>query len=174
MKHVPKRELLTALAGVVLIALILPDRATPASPPEQSSTAPGVFEIREKMFIQQCNDIYLNPDEYLGRTVKLEGIYEEYTDEIDDEINGINGTSGTFRYVIRYGPGCCGNDGVAGFQVLFDGLGDLDKNPAPKQNDWVEAVGTVEWDDREEEVSVLLKLSRLTVMEKRGAEFVKN
>jgi hypothetical protein len=74
--------------------------------------------------------------------------------------------------VIRYGPGCCGNDGVAGFQVLCDDLGDLDETP--KQNDWVEAVGTVERDDREEELSLVLRLSRLTVMGERGAEYVQN
>jgi uncharacterized membrane protein YcgQ (UPF0703/DUF1980 family) len=120
------------------------------------------------MFIQQCNDIYLNPDDYLGRAVKLEGIYEEYTDETENE---------TLRYVIRYGPGCCGNDGVAGFQILFEGGSDgagNDSVSSPKQNDWVEAVGTVELDYRDAEPFVVLRLSRLTVMEKRGAEFVEN
>ncbi|MDR3229874.1 MAG: hypothetical protein LBT65_00390 [Synergistaceae bacterium] len=120
---------------------------------------PKIFEIREKMFIQQCNDIYLNPDEYLGRTVRLEGIYEE---EADEE------SGGTFRYVIRRGPGCCGNDGVAGFEVLFDGT------PPPAPNDWVEAVGTVELVSADSLESVVLRLSRLAVMEKRGAEFVDN
>ncbi|MDR1378846.1 MAG: hypothetical protein LBJ36_07310 [Synergistaceae bacterium] len=162
MKYVPKKELFIALVGVAFMALTFPNQALFASTPEQSAENPKIFEIREKMFIQQCNDIYLNPDEYLGRMVKLEGIYEEYTDKLDDEVTQ------TFRYVIRYGPGCCGNDGVAGFQVLFDG------DPAPKQDDWVEAVGTVELDNQGEEASVVLRLSHLEVMQKRGAEFVKN
>ncbi|MDR2136956.1 MAG: hypothetical protein LBO68_01590 [Synergistaceae bacterium] len=175
MKRIPKKELLLALVGVVFLALTAPGPALTATPPKPSEKDPKVFEIRERMFIQQCNDIYLNPEEYLGRTVKLEGIYEEYLDEAENE---------TFCYVIRYGPGCCGNDGVAGFQVLFhEGYGDNDKNPPPKPNDWVEAVGTVELDrgdeqgnqdDQDEEPSVVLRLSRLTVMQKRGKEFVEN
>jgi uncharacterized membrane protein YcgQ (UPF0703/DUF1980 family) len=46
--------------------------------------AEKIIEIRERMFIQQCNDIYLNPEDYEGRTIKLEGIYDEYT--VEDEV----------------------------------------------------------------------------------------
>jgi uncharacterized membrane protein YcgQ (UPF0703/DUF1980 family) len=119
----------------------------------------NVFEIREKMFIEQCNDIYLNPDDYMDRMVKLEGIYEE-------EKEG-NATS---RYVIRYGPGCCGNDGVAGFEVIADEI-----SPMPRQGDWVEAVGSIlRLKDPDDLEYIVLKLSRLEVKEERGAEFVSN
>ncbi|MDR1875726.1 MAG: hypothetical protein LBQ90_12035 [Synergistaceae bacterium] len=119
-----------------------------------------IFEIREKMFIEQCNDIYLNPDDYAGRRIKLEGIYEENVDEESGEI---------FRYVFRYGPGCCGNDGVAGFECV------VEPGALPKRGDWVEAIGTVEvGQDADGLDYVVLKPSRLTVMEKRGAEYVNN
>ncbi|MDR1509190.1 MAG: metal ABC transporter permease [Synergistaceae bacterium] len=39
------------------------------------ASAESVFEIREKMFIEQTNDVYLNPDEYMGKTIRLEGIF---------------------------------------------------------------------------------------------------
>ena len=112
------------------------------------------------MFIQQCNDIYLNPEDYLGRQVKLEGIYEEAADEESGQVS---------RYVIRYGPGCCGNDGVAGFECVFH------TDALPKQGDWIEVVGTValalDPDDLE---YVLLDPAGLTVKTQRGAEFVEN
>ncbi|MDR1885966.1 MAG: hypothetical protein LBQ56_06785 [Synergistaceae bacterium] len=119
----------------------------------------GVLVIRERLFIQQCNDVYLNPDEYVGRTVRLEGIYDEFPDEESGE---------TFRYVIRYGPGCCGNDGMAGFEFKYDG------EASPRQDDWIEATGTVELAGPVDEEYVILRLSSLKIMDKRGAEFVSN
>jgi uncharacterized membrane protein YcgQ (UPF0703/DUF1980 family) len=127
--------------------------------PARANSGPMV-EIRDKFFIQQCNDIYLNPTEYMGRTVKLEGIYDEFK---DDESGLVE------RFVIRYGPGCCGNDGVAGFEFFYDG------STAPKQDDWVEVTGTVDMkrgDDGEE--YLVLAPSELKVMAKRGQEFVEN
>jgi uncharacterized membrane protein YcgQ (UPF0703/DUF1980 family) len=119
-----------------------------------------IFEIREKFFIQQCNDIYLNPDKYMGRTVKLEGMYDEFKNEEKGR---------TERYVIRFGPGCCGNDGVAGFEFFYDG------QVAPKQDDWIEVtgiVGMINGDDGEE--YIVLDKSSLRVMAKRGRETVEN
>ena len=37
-----------------------------------------ITEITEKMFIEQVNDVYLNPDDYLGKPLKLEGVYESF------------------------------------------------------------------------------------------------
>ena len=152
----------------------LPDPSdTPAPPAPEESPAPlaevkaqaranpgPVVQIRDKFFIQQCNDIYLNPAEYMGRMVRLEGIYDEFKDEENGR---------TERYVIRYGPGCCGNDGVAGFEFFYDG------QAAPKQDDWVEVTGTVDMitgDDGEE--YLVLAQSELSVMSERGQEFVEN
>ncbi|MDR0648158.1 MAG: hypothetical protein LBF92_02330 [Synergistaceae bacterium] len=152
----------------------LPDPSeTPGPPVPEESQAPlaevkaparanpgPVVQIRDKFFIQQCNDIYLNPAEYMGRTVRLEGIYDEFKDEESGR---------TERYVIRYGPGCCGNDGVAGFEFFYDG------QAAPKQDDWVEVTGTVDMitgDDGEE--YLVLAQSKLSVKAERGQEFVEN
>jgi hypothetical protein len=133
---------------------LLPPSPTPQA---QANTGGGeVFEIKEKMFIAQCNDVYLNPPEYVGKTIKLEGIYDKYTD-----VDG----GRTYNYVIRYGPGCCGNDGTAGFEFLYDG--DL-----PELGDWIEAIGTVEMAKEGDYEYVVLRLSKLSVLTTRGAEFV--
>lgn len=114
----------------------------------------NIIEIKEKMFIAQCNDIYLNPKDYEGKTIKLEGIYDESTDPETKE---------KFHFVMRNGPGCCGNDGVAGFQFKYSGS-------MPKVNDWVEAIGTIETVDEND--YVILNVTKLTVLKVRGAEFV--
>ncbi|MDR2768886.1 MAG: metal ABC transporter permease, partial [Treponema sp.] len=82
-----------------------PARARQAVEPSGS-----VVEIKEKMFIAQTNDIYLNAEDYLGKTIRLEGLFK--TDSYDD-------LSKTYCFVMRYGPGCCGNDGSAGFEVAW-------------------------------------------------------
>ena len=113
---------------------------------QQVSEDPNIIEIKDKLFIAQCNDIYLNPDEYKNKIIKLEGIYIENVDE---------NTGSTYNFVIRYGPGCCGNDGVAGFEILFDG----DK---PEPNDWIEVIGAVEIIEENGSEYVLLRLTELT------------
>ncbi|MDR2530871.1 MAG: hypothetical protein LBC65_04970 [Oscillospiraceae bacterium] len=116
----------------------------------------GVIEIREKLFVAQINDIYSTLEDYLGKTLKYEGIFTSYTwDE----------TGETYRSVIRYGPGCCGTDGNAGFEVTWDGA-------YPSENDWVECVGTLEMYNEGNYSFLRLDLDSLTVLDVRGAEYV--
>jgi uncharacterized membrane protein YcgQ (UPF0703/DUF1980 family) len=123
----------------------------------------GVIEIKEKMFIAQTNDIYLNSGDYLGKTIKLEGLFKR---------EDFSWQKRPLYYVLRYGPGCCGYDGSAGFEVLWGTTYTL-KPGYPKEDDWVEAIGTLTTYEEEGYQSLYLVLSRLTVLEKRGAEFVR-
>jgi uncharacterized membrane protein YcgQ (UPF0703/DUF1980 family) len=120
----------------------------------------GVIEIREKMFIGQTNDIYLNPDDYLGKTIKLEGMFK---------IEDFPWQEKPLYYVLRYGPGCCGYDGSAGFEVLWDNS--INRN-YPNDDDWVEAVGILRAFDGDINNCIYIALTQLTVLQKRGAEFV--
>jgi uncharacterized membrane protein YcgQ (UPF0703/DUF1980 family) len=121
-----------------------------------------VIEIKEKMFIAQTNDIYLNTEDYLGKTIKLEGLFKQ--EEYD-------GRDAPYCFVLRYGPGCCGNDGNAGFEVAWDGGYTL-KPSYPKVDDWVEATGELKYYDEDGYPYLYLALSSLKVLNKRGAEFV--
>ncbi|MDR0663366.1 MAG: hypothetical protein LBF80_04720, partial [Spirochaetaceae bacterium] len=68
------------------------------------------LEIKEKLFIAQTNEVYLNPEDYMGRRIKLEGLFKTDT---------YTGSAEIYRFVLRYGPGCCGYDGSAGFEVCW-------------------------------------------------------
>jgi len=124
--------------------------------PVSSLPADADIEIKEKMFIAQTNDIYLNAEDYLGKVIKYEGIFDSYTWEEENQ---------TYYSVIRYGPGCCGNDGNAGFEVVWDG-------DYPEKNDWVEIIGTLEAYGENGWQYLRLNLSSLTVLSTRGAEYV--
>ncbi|MDR1272229.1 MAG: hypothetical protein LBK04_04475 [Clostridiales Family XIII bacterium] len=115
-----------------------------------------VVEIKEKMFIAQANDIFYNAEDYLGKTIKYEGIFTVYEEPE---------TGNKYYAVIRYGPGCCGIDANAGFEVLWG-------NEYPSQNDWVEAVGILEEYEEGGNTFLRLALSSLTVLPVRGAEYV--
>lgn len=130
------------------------DPAVHEPPPAVQDT--DVIEIKEKMFIAQTNDIYINPEDYLGKTLKYEGIFE---------LSTLEETSQTYHYVIRYGPGCCGFDANAGFEVSWDGAW-------PEQNDWVEVVGVLEEYEEEGWRYLRLALSSIEVLDVRGAEYV--
>ena len=121
------------------------------------ANAADVIEIREKMFIAQTNDIMLNARSYEGKTVKVEGMYFGYFDPYSER---------EYHYVQRRSPGCCGNDGLVGFEIIYEG-------EMPEINDWVEAIGKVEVVKVGNDDSARLHLSVLTVKNERGAEFVR-
>lgn len=185
-----KRRTITLIAGMLILSgcrvetsqtppannggtqavLSVEKESTPPDEPEpdSGSSAPAhgtlpidsknsdTIEIKEKMFIAQTNDIYLNVDDYLGKTIKYEGIFDQFTWEETGE---------TYAYVIRYGPGCCGTDGNAGFEIIWDG-------DYPDKNDWVEVIGTLELYEENGYEYLRLRLSDLTVLPTRGAEYV--
>ncbi|MPN31416.1 hypothetical protein SDC9_178890 [bioreactor metagenome] len=133
-----------------------PDEAPPVHNAPPASADSDVIEIKEKMFIAQTNDIYINAEDYLGKAIKYEGIFNSF-------YNDANNT--TYYYVIRYGPGCCGFDANAGFEVVWSG-------DYPNNNDWVEVVGVLEEFEEDGNKYLRLDLSSLTVLDTRGEEYV--
>ena len=129
-----------------------------ANHPDASVPDPSgdVVVIREKMFIAQTNDIYFNAESYLGKTIQYEGIFDIY--EVPESKESLYS-------VIRYGPGCCGIDANAGFEIVWTG-------EYPNQNDWVEAVGILEEYEDDGNKYLRLALTDLTVLPTRGAEYV--
>jgi uncharacterized membrane protein YcgQ (UPF0703/DUF1980 family) len=121
-----------------------------------------VIEIKEKMFIAQTNDVYLNAEDYLGKTIKLEGLFKK--EQYDENKR-------SYCFVLRYGPGCCGNDGNAGFEVAWDSSYTL-KPPYPDVDEWVEALGELKHYEEDGYPYLYIALSSLKVLDKRGAEYV--
>ena len=115
-----------------------------------------VVQIDDKMFLEQVNDVYINPDEYLGKKIKYEGIFEQHEVAEGEQ---------DYNVVFRYGPGCCGDDGVVGFEVLWD-------KEYPKKDDWVEVVGVLVNNDEDGYRRLQLELDELTVLPTRGEEVV--
>jgi zinc transport system permease protein len=138
------------------------ETASESAPEAGKEETPGqIVEIKEKMFIAQTNDVYLNAEDYMGKTIKLEGLFkrEQYL-----------GEDAVYCFVLRYGPGCCGNDGNAGFEVAWDRPDGEAEYPAV--DEWVEAVGTLKSYEEDGYPYLYLSLSSLKILDERGAEFV--
>lgn len=57
-----------------------------------------MIEITDNYFIEQTNDVFYNLNDYIGKTIKIEGLVYSYEDD-----------EGKICYaVIRNTPGCCG------------------------------------------------------------------
>ena len=91
------------------------------------SNSDEIIEITDNYFIEQTNDVYLNLKDYLGKTIKMQGLVYTYDD----------GRGNTYYAVVRNTPGCCGNDGLAGIDIKYDG-------EYPEVNTWVKVEGKVE------------------------------
>jgi putative membrane protein len=123
----------------------------------EATTEKETIDITEKFFVTFINDIYTNTPEYLGKTIKIEGMFKgEYFEP----------TKKTYYYVYRTGPGCCGNDGsMCGFEFTYD-------EDMPVDNDWIEVVGTLRTYEEEGYTYLTLDADRVTVLDTRGAETV--
>jgi uncharacterized membrane protein YcgQ (UPF0703/DUF1980 family) len=146
-------------AAVVVLASAALFFAISCSKEKGQDEQTDIVEIKEKMFISQINDVFVNREDYLGKTIRLEGLFKEE-----------QGYDKTYCFVIRYGPGCCGYDGNAGLEVAWPAG---KAKPYPAVDSWVEATGVLKTYEEDGFTQYLyLDLASLYVLNKRGAVFV--
>lgn len=121
----------------------------------RDTSAEEIIEIKDEYFIGATNDVYYNLDKYVGRTIKMKGMLYVY--EAEGE---------TCYAVVRNSPGCCGNDGLAGLDVKFDG-------EYPAKDTWVEIVGVVEKEKWQNGYNPILNITSMEETEP-GQAFVTN
>ena len=115
--------LLIILIVIIGIFLVHVNKKTDVT---AQSNSDEIIQITDNFFIEQTNDVYLNINDYIGKTIKMEGLIYKYEDE----------EGNTYYAVVRNTPGCCGNDGLAGLDIRYNG-------EYPEENTWVEVVGEV-------------------------------
>ena len=93
------------------------------------SSDDDILEIGDRFFVTQIIDIFTNPQDYLGRTVRYEGIFRA--------IHWPQ-TGNYYFAVIRYMTSCCGTEPI-GLEVL------LPSSMAPvADRAWVQITGVFE------------------------------
>lgn len=152
--------LIVFISGIGAVFAVINNNSTEKISNESNATenkaTNEMVVITDNFFIQQTDDIYLNIDEYIGKTIKIEGLIYPYADEKEN----------LYYAVIRNTPGCCGNDGISGIDIRYDG-------DYPEANTWVEVIGTIETDIIDGDEVPAVKVS--TMQEKEaGLTFVTN
>ena len=118
-----------------------------------------VIVIKDKLFIAQTDDIVNNPEDYMNKIIQYEGLFDVYVSPVTGEKR---------CSVVRQAPGCCGADGIVGFEVQWD-------KEYPNKNDWVEAAGVLETYEADDGYTYMrLALTSLTVLPEKGQVFVSN
>lgn len=128
-------------------------KATNKATTTASNTANSAetIEVSEIGYVSKINEIYTNPDSYLGKNILIEGCF---TSEV------YNGN--TYYYVYRTGPGCCGNDGaMCGFEFTFDGS-------MPSSDDWIRVEGELNQYTEGEQTYLTIKAKSVDVLTQRG------
>lgn len=108
----------------------------------------------DNYFITQLNDIYYNFKDYDGKTIEIEGfpvIIEDY------------------KFVARYGPGCCVGDGIALMEYTYDE--DIELEP---YDDWIKITGTLNKGNDNGKEFIYIKVLTLDKMNERGQDTVTN
>ena len=155
------------LVLVIIFALILPlfgcsSDDEPETHRGESATEETYYDgdvvfIRERFFLTETMHIILNSNEYVGRTIRYEGMFREFVSPSTGE---------SFYAVIRTTPGCCGDDGIIGFEVY---MGDI----APLEQDaWVEITGVLDMFESGGFEFPALRAVSIREMDVRGQEFV--
>lgn len=117
----------------------------------------NTIEITEDMYLSWVNEIYSNEKDYIGKTIKIEGMYSSYYIESEDT---------TYNLVYRVGPGCCGTDGdMCGFEFESD-------NELPNENDWIEIEGVLGYYEVNGTEYLTIKDAKINIKDERGQEIV--
>ena len=158
MKKVFMGLLLVCIIGAIIF--ILNKTNSNAAKSIQDSSASGEVAdvdvvITDNYFIQATNDVYLNIDSFIGKTIKMEGLVYYYKDN-----RGENHVA-----VVRNSPGCCGNDGLAGL--------DIEYNECPEHGTWVEVIGTIKETNIDYQRVPIIEVTSMT-RKPEGKTFVTN
>ncbi|MBQ6380245.1 MAG: hypothetical protein IJJ41_01405 [Clostridia bacterium] len=170
-----KKILCILLAAVMMLGFV---GCGSSKKEAETTTAPAVAKadivFKEATYVTLINDVYNNPNNYLGKVIQIDGMFtsEDFTSQ----------GGKIYYYVYRQGPGCCGNDGsMCGFE--FTSADGTYPDYVPKEGDapaahpWIKVVGTLEqyYEDQNGQQTgpfYTLKNATYEVMTTRGAEVV--
>lgn len=120
-----------------------------------ASTKNGIdIKIRDNYFIKQLNQIYYNKEEYAGKTIEIEGFPLE-TEQ--------------YKFVGRYGPGCCTGDQYAYIEYKYDKELELEE-----EKDWIKVTGTLQIENDGQMDYICIKASNVEKLATRGNDTVSN
>lgn len=123
----------------------------------QAEVSPdGSLVINSQYFVNMVDDLYLNLDDYLGKKVRIQGF-------------GIRMKNFTDRQIVvsRYVMTCCAAD-ASGVGLMIEG----DEVANFKEDDWMDAEGTIDFVDYDGDRIPLIHITKLTPMKPLSNKYV--
>lgn len=122
------------------------------------------FVIKENYYDTTINDIYLNPEDYTGMTIEMEGMYL------------LSDPSLPYTFVGRYSTSNLCPNCPAGYSVLeYQLKGKIDAKLS-NEKDWIKVIGTLksDYDEEIEQQYYYISVDSLEIMNERGNDTVSN
>ena len=119
----------------------------------------NILYISERFFAIQMTEIHFNTDEFIGRTIRYEGMFRTLYWEAASEY---------FHMVYRYIAGCCSPQEPTGLEVYLNDIEPF------ADNAWVEVTGVLERFNANGQDFLRLDVISILELEERGMEFVPN
>ncbi|MGI6746227.1 MAG: hypothetical protein ACOX45_08870 [Acutalibacteraceae bacterium] len=129
-----------------------------SKPLETGDSDKEIINITEKLYVSWINEIYTSTDQYLGRTIKIEGMFAK---EVSTPKNILLCFTG-------WVPVAAETTGLCVVLSLPQAVN------IRRENDWIEVVGTLEVYEENGNKFLTLSNSKITVKQERGLEVVGN
>lgn len=144
--------LLAVVAGIVVVVAVSGNKEEVDTNVPEEQTAKADIVMQDKYFITQINDIYINYEQYLGKTIEVEGFPMSYQ---------------KYKFVGRYGPGCCVSDGYAYLEYEYS-----EELELVDEKDWIKVKGTIEKGFDGTQTYIYIKATSVEKMDTRGNDTV--
>ena len=118
--------------------------------------------INDNVFIQMTDDMFFNSEDYESQIFQIEGLM--LTEPESTAAEGVNPDK-LHYFIVRKTPGCCGNDGLAGLEISYNGT-------IPEDETWVVGKGIWKPNGYSSYNGWILELYSLEALETRGNEFL--
>lgn len=125
----------------------------------ENNSSDEVIKVMEPVYLDYVQEIHLNQDEYMGKTIEIEGMFTSKYDEIENK---------TFYYIYRLSDNIHYHDDkkeieevMSGFKLTYDKV-------MPKEKEWIKVIGVLEKEDND----IVIKATSITTMQERGLEKV--
>lgn len=126
------------------------------------------IKIMENVYVDYINDIYLDSNKYIGKTIEIEGMFTKLKDENSKNHLYVYRMADVSEH--RHDEENCkyGNEDNHEVEVMC-GLEFRYKGNIPEENDWIKVVGKLE----EYDGNLSINADSIKIMKNRGLEKVK-
>lgn len=122
-----------------------------------------IIKIMENVYVDYINDIYLDSSKYIGKTIEIEGMFTQSTDEDNKNHLYVYRITDIMEHTHEEDSECENHEVESMLGLEFSYNGNL-----PNENDWIKVVGTLE----EQDGNLIINADSVEIVNERGLEKV--